>query len=584
MQNFYGLNLYLLCGILLILISGYLFSLAQSVVISLLIGLGSILNCSVISYIAFFALIGLTCSFLKSKYGVYEIIGVLVVQAFLGYYFNCLPFFEGYITILQSAIVGGIYLCLPKKWLKKIKCYTFNEKNYFSYTGYVNHNRELTKQRLYKISNTFFALFNVVQKAISFSLPISDVKKSIVKRVKQKLCIGCKNGELCAKNFECEIEKLVNLVFEKGNITILDATPFMSNNCFKTAQIVLLINNFFQDYIKNEKNIYKEKETNLIVADEFYNFSIILKNLARSYENFIVNNREKEESVIKILNQNNIDCAQINVFLNNNSLSISMLVKSNHDVNVICEILETYLNLNLIIVKNYLSEISGWRTVIVEEDSRYKVISSCAYCCKNGNDVSGDSFLVTRISKDKFLIALSDGMGHGEKAKKSSELIINMIENFYKAGFENSIILNSINSLLSVCFVNDFSTLDLCILDLNQGFTDFVKLGASSSYIKEKNYTTKISGSSLPFGVLEKVKTSTFKTAINEGDYIIVCSDGLVDAFGDENLLYTYINHLPQNSPKEMANQILKKAKEMAKGYLKDDVTVIVSYFLRNKM
>jgi hypothetical protein len=70
-------------------------------------------------------------------------------------------------------------------------------------------------------------------------------------------------------------------------------------------------------------------------------------------------------------------------------------------------------------------------------------------------------------------------MGAGVNAHKMSAMTLGLIENFYKAGFDNEIILESVNKLLAVNNQENYSTLDVCLLDLNNQIADFDFLAKS---------------------------------------------------------------------------------------------------------
>ncbi len=55
---------------------------------------------------------------------------------------------------------------------------------------------------------------------------------------------------------------------------------------------------------------------------------------------------------------------------------------------------------------------------------------------KNGSPVSGDTSIQTKLKDGKYLIALSDGMGSGPEARKSSKIAIKMLERLLTSGFK----------------------------------------------------------------------------------------------------------------------------------------------------
>ena len=55
---------------------------------------------------------------------------------------------------------------------------------------------------------------------------------------------------------------------------------------------------------------------------------------------------------------------------------------------------------------------------------------------KSGSPVSGDTSIQTKLKDGKYLIGLSDGMGSGPEARKSSKIAIKMLERLLKTGFD----------------------------------------------------------------------------------------------------------------------------------------------------
>ena len=60
-----------------------------------------------------------------------------------------------------------------------------------------------------------------------------------------------------------------------------------------------------------------------------------------------------------------------------------------------------------------------------------------------------------------------------------------IIKNFYKAGFDNDIILSSVNKLLSLSEEEQFSTIDICAIDTKKNTYDRINL------LDKLNFTEK---------------------------------------------------------------------------------------------
>ena len=77
----------------------------------------------------------------------------------------------------------------------------------------------------------------------------------------------------------------------------------------------------------------------------------------------------------------------------------------------------------------------GWSIVELKNSPRFDIIFGTAAQNKSGQEISGDTYSLTRIENDKFMMALCDGMGSGEVAENSSSLAVGLLENFLQSRF-----------------------------------------------------------------------------------------------------------------------------------------------------
>ena len=123
------------------------------------------------------------------------------------------------------------------------------------------------------------------------------------------------------------------------------------------------------------------------------------------------------------------------------------------------------------------------------------------------------------------------------------------------------------------------STLDICHIDLYEGWAEFCKIGAAPSYLKRGRMVEQITDSSLPLGVFTNLEFDNTRRELLDGDVIFMVSDGIVDAveeYGYGEDLTQIISKLDEPSPKEAARNLLQMVIRMAKGRIKDDMTVLV--------
>ena len=110
-----------------------------------------------------------------------------------------------------------------------------------------------------------------------------------------------------------------------------------------------------------------------------------------------------------------------------------------------------------------------------------------------------------------------------------------------------------------------------------------MKLGAVPSVIKKKDKVETVVIASLPMGFVQGAENEYQTVARNlaAGDYVILLSDGVVEAFREANYtdieFYAYIESIKAANPQNIADLIIEKAMELSDDTPKDDMTVIVS-------
>ena len=74
-----------------------------------------------------------------------------------------------------------------------------------------------------------------------------------------------------------------------------------------------------------------------------------------------------------------------------------------------------------------------------------------------------------------------------------------------------------------------YATLDITIIDLKNGNAEFVKNGACPTFIKKGKQVEIIKSVSLPAGILEDIDLVVYDKELHSGEYVIMCSDGILE-------------------------------------------------------
>lgn len=216
-------------------------------------------------------------------------------------------------------------------------------------------------------------------------------------------------------------------------------------------------------------------------------------------------------------------------------------------------------------------------TVLFVEKPKFSVICKAARVIKPGQSVSGDNYMFMETEDGQAIACISDGMGSGLTANKESETVVELMERFIEAGFSKETAVKMINSTMVLTDGEpSCSTVDICSIDLYEGTCDFIKLGAVSSFLKREHFVECISSSTIPVGVLKDPEYENNKRELYDGDFIIMVSDGIIEALGEQEKLVYLIRKQESVNPMEIANNILAGCLNSCSYNPSDDMTVLV--------
>ena len=267
-------------------------------------------------------------------------------------------------------------------------------------------------------------------------------------------------------------------------------------------------------------------------------------------------------------------------------------------------IIELYIEENKVkdidkIIENTLTKVLNEKIIITTEedlkfekmtkytcmaDDRYLISIGQAGAVKDHKDISGDSVLKIRLKDGKYLIVISDGMGSGPEARKSSQIVIKMLQRLLNSGFEKNTSIDLINSSLLNVSEDVFATLDIAIVDLYKGNVEFIKSGACPTYIKNGKKIQIIKSLALPAGILKDITGEIFDKDIENEEIMVMCTDGIIDSnveYKNKELWVKYLlEDMENNNPQKIADIVLNEAIDNNFGKIKDDMSVVVCKFV----
>ncbi len=213
--------------------------------------------------------------------------------------------------------------------------------------------------------------------------------------------------------------------------------------------------------------------------------------------------------------------------------------------------------------------------------------TGAANAAKGGGLISGDSYTTIELGAGKFAMAISDGMGNGKRAKEESMETLRLLQQILQTGIPEKVAIKSINSILALRTTDEmFATLDLAVIDLNNAFVRFLKIGSTPSFIKRGNQLLPIEASNLPMGIIQEFDVEIVSEQLMSEDVLIMMSDGIFE--GPKHVentdiwLKRKIREMETDDPQEIADLLLEEVIRTRSGEIEDDMTVVVTKIKKN--
>lgn len=217
---------------------------------------------------------------------------------------------------------------------------------------------------------------------------------------------------------------------------------------------------------------------------------------------------------------------------------------------------------------------------VLDQEPDYMALTGFAKVMKQDESVSGDNYAVSGDRTGHLTVMLSDGTGSGGHANEESEKVLNMMEKFLEAGYDTEASIQMVNTAVYTMDSDEnHPTLDLVEIDLYRGSCIFRKAAGAVSFLKRGDDVECIPTGTLPLGIFQRIETMPVERKLQDGDYIIMMTDGVIDAFKNleyEETICEVIAQMKEQNPNELAQRLLRTAIIAGEGKVLDDMTVSV--------
>ncbi|MGE8207404.1 stage II sporulation protein E [Heyndrickxia sp. NPDC080065] len=560
------------------------------VVTGLIFSLANVSSFYQMSLLAFSGLLG---GLLKEGKKIGSAMGLLIATLLIGMYGESkIPLV---VNLYESAVAIFLLFLTPQSLTSKIaKHIPGTNEHAHEQQQYIRKIRDITVHRVEQFSSVFQALSKSFSQYDQWREHDQEERELdyFLSNVTEKTCQSCFKKEHCwAKNFNKTYDLMKKVIHEteKGEGAIPQRVHReFDKHCAKSRKVedaILQELTFFQ---ANQKLKLQVKESRKLVAEQLRGVSEVMGDFAKEIQRERENHHKQEEMILDALQDFGLDIEQVEIYsLNVGNVDIDMTVPycngHGESEKIIAPLLSDILGETIIVQKEECTPYSnGFCYVTFRSAQSFVVETGVAHAAKGGGFVSGDSYSTIDLGTRKYAVAISDGMGNGERAHHESNETLRLLQTILQSGIEEKVAIKSVNSILSLRTTDEiFSTLDLAMIDLQDASVRFLKIGSTPSYIKRGNKVMKIESSNLPMGIIHEFDVDVVSEQLKAGDLLIMMSDGIFE--GPKHVenydlwMRRKIREIETKDPQEIADLIMEEVIRTRSGMIEDDMTIVVA-------
>lgn len=408
--------------------------------------------------------------------------------------------------------------------------------------------------------------------------PSSAVQSSdIFDEVAERVCKNCPDWGQCwidgFNEMYRQMYDILNIIESKGFCDSEALPQAFKDKCLRADSFLGEFNHLYEICKQHAMWKGEAKFGQDMVANQYHEISKLINGLSEEVETGFSFMESAELKLDNALEKAGVFAGEINV-IENLRKEPEVYISADFGGDT-CEL------------EKLVSDVMGIPMRLESNASYMKFVTHNKYCAEyavcqhsgEGDGVCGDTVMHFETEDNKFCVLLCDGMGAGSKASEESKLTAELLQDFIKAGFIKSTAVKMINSTLAMKTGSEsFSTIDMLEIDLRNGNCEFLKVGAAQSFLTHSGKTEIITQKTLPVGIVDDIRVPITSRKLADGDIIVMASDGISET-GYGSLKGMWIKDVIENagdSLQQLANEILKNAREKSYPRPCDDMTVAV--------
>ncbi|MHA7966184.1 stage II sporulation protein E [Paenibacillus sp. CAU 1782] len=495
----------------------------------------------------------------------------------------------------ESVAAAVLLMLTPRSVIRTIARYVPGTNEHAkSQHDYAKRVREVTAERVSKFSEVFRQLSSSFGQLTQKTEEIKreDELGHFMSAVSQRSCGSCHRQHACWGDKYYHTYKMMTEMMtavEDNKVPSPKEHPrSWGLHCVKTPQVMSIMRHQYELYQNNRHWKKQISDSRQLVADQLFGVSQVMDDLSKEIrrEGQMLHLQEEQiREAVEGLGLSILGVDIVNLEEGNVEIEVYHSFEQGFDEcrKIIAPLLSDILGEHIAVKSETLPDRHGEPTLVTFGSAKqFEVETGVAGAAKGGDLLSGDSFSLAELSGGKFAVAISDGMGNGERARQESSAALSILQQLLQSGMDEKLAVKSVNSVLMLRSSEEmYATVDLAIVDLYTANTTFMKIGSTPSFIKRGREVIPVTANNLPIGIIQDIDVDFVSMQMQPGDTLVMMSDGIYDAPGHainkEMWMKRIIGELKSDDPQEMADALLETVVRYHEGEIVDDMTVLVA-------
>ncbi len=519
------------------------------------------------------------------------IVGFWMGTVAISVYYHPSPLFN---FILENIAVTALFLLIPDRFRAAVAVYAPGSiVNQLAQHEYARRIRELASSRIRQFAAMFRHLgINFQELSTKNAEPKQNRMEQTIQTVIARHCTGCTKRSFCWENdFSGTIQFLGNVIVRAADSNGASEEPIPDSwreQCIKSETVWNTIELTYKNF--SDQSYWKQQvqESRLFVSHQLFGVSQVMDHLADEICEEKETMLRHEDQILHAIAELNLEIRRTElVCLERGQVQIELehriLDQEDFCRTVLAPIFSAILQENIVLSSESAMDGRGrMKHAIFQSAKRMVIETGMAGAAKNGGVLSGDSFSTMDLGEGKMAIAISDGMGNGQRAREESSAALTILQQMMQSGVDEQLAVRMVNSILLLRSSEEmYATVDLACIDLNKGSVTFLKNGSIPSYILRGQEIISVSSNTLPVGIVDQIEVQPMRFQLIPGDRLLLMSDGVYDSSDwltdQERWMKQTIGRLNIDDPQAMADQLMDTVVHQRGGQIQDDLTILVA-------